>query len=60
MERIILLLLVVAMTGCVKQARNSSSHIAIAKGFASRGEADYGNKILSAMRKQFGGHAESG
>ena len=28
--------------------------------FASRGEADYGNKILSAMRKQFGGHAERG
>ncbi len=26
--------------------------------FESRGEADYANKILSAMRKQFGGHAE--
>ena len=26
--------------------------------FASRGEADYGNKLLSAMRKQFGGHVE--
>ena len=26
--------------------------------FSSRGEADYGNKILSAMRQQFGGHAE--
>jgi 6-phosphogluconate dehydrogenase len=26
--------------------------------FASRGEADYAGKILSAMRKQFGGHAE--
>ncbi|HTW11976.1 MAG TPA: decarboxylating 6-phosphogluconate dehydrogenase [Solirubrobacteraceae bacterium] len=26
--------------------------------FASRGQADYGNKLLSAMRKQFGGHAE--
>ena len=26
--------------------------------FASRGEADYADKILSAMRKQFGGHAE--
>ena len=26
--------------------------------FASRGEADYGDKLLSAMRKQFGGHAE--
>ena len=26
--------------------------------FSSRGEADYGNKLLSAMRKQFGGHAE--
>jgi 6-phosphogluconate dehydrogenase len=26
--------------------------------FTSRGEGDYGNKLLSAMRKQFGGHAE--
>jgi 6-phosphogluconate dehydrogenase len=26
--------------------------------FASRGEADFGNKITSAMRKAFGGHAE--
>jgi len=26
--------------------------------FSSRGEADYGNKALSAMRKQFGGHIE--
>jgi len=26
--------------------------------FASRGEADFADKILSAMRKQFGGHAE--
>jgi 6-phosphogluconate dehydrogenase len=26
--------------------------------FSSRGEAEYGDKILSAMRKQFGGHAE--
>jgi 6-phosphogluconate dehydrogenase len=26
--------------------------------FASRGEADFANKVLSAMRKQFGGHAE--
>jgi 6-phosphogluconate dehydrogenase len=26
--------------------------------FASRGEADYGDKILSAMRYQFGGHHE--
>jgi 6-phosphogluconate dehydrogenase len=26
--------------------------------FASRGEAEFGNRILSAMRKQFGGHAE--
>jgi 6-phosphogluconate dehydrogenase len=26
--------------------------------FVSRGEADYANKILSAMRKQFGGHVE--
>jgi 6-phosphogluconate dehydrogenase len=26
--------------------------------FASRGEADFANKVLSAMRRQFGGHAE--
>jgi 6-phosphogluconate dehydrogenase len=26
--------------------------------FSSRGEADFGDKLLSAMRKQFGGHAE--
>ena len=26
--------------------------------FSSRGEEDYGNQILSAMRKQFGGHDE--
>jgi 6-phosphogluconate dehydrogenase len=26
--------------------------------FGSRGEADYGDKLLSAMRKQFGGHFE--
>jgi 6-phosphogluconate dehydrogenase len=26
--------------------------------FESRGEADYANKILSALRKQFGGHTE--
>jgi len=26
--------------------------------FSSRGEADFANKILSAMRKQFGGHTE--
>lgn len=28
--------------------------------FASRGEADYADKLLSAMRKQFGGHDEKG
>ncbi|MGZ8578208.1 MAG: phosphogluconate dehydrogenase (NAD(+)-dependent, decarboxylating), partial [Actinomycetota bacterium] len=26
--------------------------------FASRGEDDFANKVLSAMRKQFGGHDE--
>ncbi len=26
--------------------------------FSSRGEADYGDRVLSAMRKQFGGHDE--
>ncbi len=28
--------------------------------FESRGNADYANRVLSAMRKQFGGHAEQG
>ena len=27
--------------------------------FSSRGNADYANRLLSAMRKQFGGHAEA-
>jgi 6-phosphogluconate dehydrogenase len=26
--------------------------------FTSRGEADFANKLLSAMRKEFGGHDE--
>ena len=26
--------------------------------FGSRGEADFADKLLSAMRNQFGGHAE--
>jgi 6-phosphogluconate dehydrogenase len=26
--------------------------------FSSRGEADFANKLLSAMRSEFGGHAE--
>jgi 6-phosphogluconate dehydrogenase len=26
--------------------------------FSSRGAATYGDKVLSAMRKQFGGHHE--
>jgi len=28
--------------------------------FSSRGNADFGNRVLSAMRKQFGGHDEKG
>ena len=28
--------------------------------FSSRGEADFADRLLSAMRKQFGGHAEKG
>lgn len=27
--------------------------------FSSRGEADFGNRVLSAMRAEFGGHAEA-
>ncbi|HVU74070.1 MAG TPA: 6-phosphogluconate dehydrogenase (decarboxylating), partial [Mycobacteriales bacterium] len=26
--------------------------------FTSRGEGEFGNRLLSAMRKQFGGHVE--
>jgi 6-phosphogluconate dehydrogenase len=28
--------------------------------FASRGEGDFAGKLLSAMRREFGGHAEKG
>ena len=28
--------------------------------FSSRGESDYQDKVLSAMRYQFGGHVEKG
>lgn len=28
--------------------------------FGSRGEADFGDRLLSALRRQFGGHAEAG
>jgi 6-phosphogluconate dehydrogenase len=28
--------------------------------FTSRGEADFQNRLLSAMRSEFGGHAEKG
>ncbi len=32
--------------------------VALQQRFASRGEADYANRLLSAMRSAFGGHAE--
>jgi 6-phosphogluconate dehydrogenase len=28
--------------------------------FSSRGAADFADRVLSAMRKQFGGHLEKG
>ena len=28
--------------------------------FGSRGEADFANRVLSAMRHEFGGHVEEG
>jgi len=31
---------------------------ALYKRFSSRGEADFGDKLLSAMRFEFGGHLE--
>jgi 6-phosphogluconate dehydrogenase len=32
--------------------------VALAERFASRGAADFANRVLSAMRHQFGGHQE--
>lgn len=34
------------------------SSTALYRRFSSRGEADYQDKLLSAMRYQFGGHVE--
>ena len=34
------------------------SRAALYERFSSRGEADFADKLLSAMRKQFGGHVE--
>ena len=31
---------------------------ALSQRFSSRGQADYADKLLSAMRSAFGGHAE--
>ena len=31
---------------------------ALTERFASRGEEDFANKVLSALRHQFGGHVE--
>ena len=33
--------------------------LALYSRFASRGQDDFANKVFSALRKQFGGHAES-
>lgn len=33
--------------------------VALYARFSSRDQAEYANKVLSAMRKQFGGHAEN-
>jgi 6-phosphogluconate dehydrogenase len=33
---------------------------ALCERFSSRGAADFANRVLSAMRKQFGGHDELG
>ena len=32
--------------------------IAVYERFSSRGEADFGDQLLSAMRNEFGGHVE--
>jgi 6-phosphogluconate dehydrogenase len=31
---------------------------ALASRFSSRGEDDFANRVLSALRKEFGGHVE--
>jgi len=33
--------------------------VALFARFSSRGEADFGDRVLSAMRAEFGGHAEA-
>jgi len=32
--------------------------VALYERFSSRGDADYADKVLSAMRHEFGGHVE--
>ena len=47
---------------CILQ-KQGDEHVltaALYSRFASRGEADYANRVLSALRKAFGGHAEPG
>jgi hypothetical protein len=34
-------------------------HVRLYERFTSRGEADFADKLLSAMRYEFGGHVES-
>ena len=41
-----------------RACRRRSSPTALYERFASRGLDDFANQVLSAMRKQFGGHAE--
>ena len=49
------------LDGARRRRRRRSGHgasAALFERFASRGEADFADQLLSAMRKQFGGHAE--
>jgi 6-phosphogluconate dehydrogenase len=43
-----------------EQARPLEQPVALSlyERFSSRGEADFANKVLSAMRYEFGGHEE--
>jgi 6-phosphogluconate dehydrogenase (decarboxylating) len=41
-------------------ATRSDSSAALYQRFSSRGEADFADKMLSAMRHRFGGHIEFG
>ena len=42
----------------VKRSKRAALSTALYERFASRNEDEFANRLLSAMRKQFGGHDE--